>query len=189
MSLRRAHRDVSFVLVCGCINGGGGMYLRRISVRMKMSVPPPEDTESLTRLEFGGDVRVQTIVHLGGWLFSREHNAAHNATHNAAVRNTPLRFRFGSNNVLVDLWSAPLSVPDFILKAYDTSATILCLDESDVTTSLAKIERLAKIACAVVSVDAALQDSLVKHFALKNNLPLFQGEAALYWCVHYLICK
>lgn len=172
---------MSFVLVCDCFDGGSGMYIRCISVYMRMSVPPPEDTVSSARLEFGGDVRVQTIVYLGEGLFPREHNAA--------VRNTPLRFRCGDTNVLVDLWSAPLSVPDFILRAYDTSATILCLEESDVKISSAKIERLARIACAVVNVDAVQQDSLVEHFALENKLPLFQGEAALYWCVHYLICK
>ena len=181
VSLRRTHRDVSFVFVRGCIDGGGGVYLHRISIFVRMSVPPPEDTVSLARLEFGGDVRVRTILYLGGVFFSRERNPA--------VRNTPLRFRCGGTNVLVDLWSAPLSVPDFILRAYDTSATILCLEDSDVTTFPAKMKRLVKIACAVVDVNVALQNSLLKRFALENNLPLFQGNAALYWCVHYLICK
>ena len=144
-----------------------------------MSIPPPEDTVSLARSEFGGDVRVFTIMHLGSGLFADERNVA--------VKNTPLRFRCGGTNVLVDVWSAPLTVPDFILRAYDTSATILCLDESDVTTFASKIQRLAKTACAVVS--GSHRGASVRRFASENNLPLFQGEAALYWCLHYLLCK
>ena len=146
-----------------------------------MSIPPPEDTVSLVRSEFGRDVRVFTIMHLGGGLFAHDRKTA--------VKNTPLRFRCGNTNVLVDLWSASLSVPDFILRAYDTSATILCLEDSDLTTYASKIQRLTATACAVVSESINHHESLVREFALKNKLPLFHGEAALYWCMHYLLCK
>lgn len=137
-----------------------------------MAVPPPED---VTNQYFCENVRLKTVLHVGGGLFGTE---------NESVTNTALRFRCGNTNVLVDLWSAPLDVPEFTLLAYDTSAVVLALSNNDVHHN--KTQRLADIALAVVSLDGG---ELVQEFARQRHLPLFQGKAGFFWCVHYLLTK
>lgn len=135
-----------------------------------MAVPPPED---VTNQYFCENVRLKTVLHVGGGLFGTE---------SESVINTALRFRFGTTNVLVDLWSAPIDVPEFTLLAYDTSAVVLALSSDDVYHN--KTQRLAEMASAVVSLDGSEE---VQEFALQRYLPLFRGKAGFYWCVHYLL--
>ena len=137
------------------------------------SVPPPEDTVSSVNRGFSKDVKLKTVLHVGDGLFGSA---------SGSVCNTAMRFRYGDTNVLIDLWSAPLSVPLFTIQAYDTSAVVVSLSEDDVF--LEKTCRLAEMAVAVVSLDGSC---MVEEFARHLHLPLFVGEAGFYWCVHYLL--
>lgn len=143
-------------------------------------IPPPEDTVSLVHAQFGHEVRVQTVLHIGSGFFDKKDDTT--------VRNTPLRFCYVNRNILIDLWSAPLSVPEFTLRAYDTSATILCIEDADLVLFPYKIQRVVNIISAVVATKPDRSEEVAK-FALQNSLPLFQCEFALYWCIHYLLCR
>lgn len=96
------------------------------------------------------------------------------------VDRIALHFTCGVQQLLLELWTARLSIPKFTVDAYDTSFVFASLTRQDIEHAR-KFESLLK---AIVSLDGSQE---VRVFAKYLGVPVFEGPEALYWCLRHRV--
>lgn len=96
------------------------------------------------------------------------------------VDRIALHFTCGAQQLLLELWTARLSIPKFTVDAYDTSFVFASLTRQEIEQAR-KFESLLK---AIVSLDDSQE---VRVYAKYLGVPVFEGPEALYWCLRHRV--
>lgn len=138
-------------------------------------LPPPEDTRRGARSACPSHI----AFHLGSGLLQHNSDEESNKLE-FGVDRTALQFTCGVQQLLLELWTARLSIPKFTVDAYDTSFVFASLARQDIAGAR-KFETLLK---AVVSLDGSQE---VRVFAKYVGVPVFEGPEAVYWCLRHRV--
>ena len=98
------------------------------------------------------------------------------------VRHRSLDLWCGADRVFVDAWVATIDTPLFTVDAYETTCTLGTLTRSDVSAA----RRFESLFTAIVSLDGSEK---VRGFARELGVPLFEGDAALFWALRDAVAK
>lgn len=96
------------------------------------------------------------------------------------VDRIALQLTCGVQQLLLELWTARLSIPKFTVDAYDTSFVFASLARQDIEQAR-KFESLLR---AIVSLDGSDE---VRVYGKYVGVPVFEGPEALFWCLRHRV--
>ena len=138
-------------------------------------MPPPEDTRHFPVGSAFASRPSHIAFHLGGGPLQHGGVAL-------GVDRVAVKLSCGVQQLLVEVWIAPLSTPAFTVDAYDTSFVFASLARQDIDSA----QKFSNKLKAIVSLDGSDE---VRVYATYLGVPVFEGPDALYWCLRHRVSE